>query len=155
MQVFLPLPSIYNSVKCLDNKRLQNQRKECRQILDALRWGESSWKNHPAVKMYKGYEDFLEKYLRHCILEFIRRGGNNNMIIPVASMFPMKPEWFGDPRLHASHRANLLRKNPKWYGQFNWSEEPFEGYWWPVPVVCKKTKEAVAHWNKLYAKRRT
>ena len=144
----MPLPDIQQSVYVLDNRRLQNQRKECVQILDALCWGQSSWVSHPAVKMFKGYEEFLEKYLRLCILEFIKRGGNNNIIIPVASMYPRMPHWWGDKRLHASHRANLLRKKPEWYGQFNWRESPYEGYWWPVPVIGKKTKESNKFWDE-------
>jgi hypothetical protein len=27
------------------------------------------------------------------------------------------PPWFGDERSHASHRSNLLRKDPEFYGK--------------------------------------
>ena len=37
----------------------------------------------------------------------------------------------GDERLHTSHRSNLLRKAPEWYGQFGWTEAPDMAYWWP------------------------
>jgi hypothetical protein len=44
---------------------------------------------------------------------------------------PMPP-WWGDPAFHASHRSNLLRKDPVWYGQFGWAEPPDLPYVWPV-----------------------
>ena len=42
------------------------------------------------------------------------------------------PEWWGDYRVHASHRSNLLRKNPDHYRQY-WAEETDKlDYYWPV-----------------------
>jgi hypothetical protein len=41
------------------------------------------------------------------------------------------PPWLGDERLHASHRSNLLRKDPEHYGQFEWTEPDDLPYWWP------------------------
>lgn len=43
------------------------------------------------------------------------------------------PPWLGDPAFHASHRSNLLRKDPVHYGQFGWTEGPDLPYVWPVP----------------------
>ena len=40
------------------------------------------------------------------------------------------PPWLGDPDLHRSHRANLLRKKPEHYSQF-WDEDPSLPYVWP------------------------
>ena len=34
--------------------------------------------------------------------------------------------------LCASHRANLLRKDPRYYEQFGWTEDPTAPYIWPV-----------------------
>jgi hypothetical protein len=49
------------------------------------------------------------------------------------------PPWFGNERLHSSHRAALLYKNPEWYGRFGWKEKPAvpdaKGrlpYYWPI-----------------------
>jgi len=42
------------------------------------------------------------------------------------------PPWFGDERYHASHRGNLLRKDPVWYGTLGWTESPELPYFWPV-----------------------
>lgn len=42
------------------------------------------------------------------------------------------PPWLGDEALHASHRSNLIRKDPEWYGRFGWTEPPDLPYVWPV-----------------------
>ena len=70
MQTFLPDPSYAKSAAYLDYKRLGKQRVEVKQLLLALgyRVGEhytttpSSWVNHPACKMWRGYEQSLVKY---------------------------------------------------------------------------------------------
>jgi len=43
------------------------------------------------------------------------------------------PGWVGLASFHASHRANLLRKEPEHYGQFGWTEDPSLPYVWPIP----------------------
>jgi hypothetical protein len=40
------------------------------------------------------------------------------------------PPWWGFKPLHSSHRANLLRKDPDYYGRFGWTEEPSFIYHW-------------------------
>ena len=42
------------------------------------------------------------------------------------------PPWFGDERVHASHRSNLLRKDSEFYGQYGWKESSDLPYFWPV-----------------------
>lgn len=42
------------------------------------------------------------------------------------------PHWFGSEEFHASHRSNLLRKDPDHYSQFEWTEGPDIEYVWPV-----------------------
>jgi len=54
MQTFLPQISFKESAECLDNRRLGKQRVEAMQIMKALLLPEYGWKNHPAVKMWKG-----------------------------------------------------------------------------------------------------
>lgn len=120
MQTFLPYPDYYKTVRCLDWRRLGKQRVEAHQILKTNLHG-SRWKNHPAVLMWKGYEEALKKYMNCCIQEWIDRGYNNTMeIYPVGKI--VLPLWFGDDRFHSSHRSNLLRKHPDWYGKFGWQE---------------------------------
>lgn len=41
------------------------------------------------------------------------------------------PWWWGDEKFHSSHRSNLLRKDPKHYRQFGWTDDPTKDYYWP------------------------
>ena len=81
MQTFLPYKSFNESFKVLDYRRLGKQRVEAMQILNVLlgRTKTKGWVNHPATKMWKGYENALKQYLNECIEHWINRGYNNNM----------------------------------------------------------------------------
>jgi Pyrimidine dimer DNA glycosylase len=41
------------------------------------------------------------------------------------------PQWLGREDFHASHRSNLLRKDPEHYSQFGWTEPADLPYIWP------------------------
>lgn len=150
MQTFLPVPSFAWSVGCLDDRRLGKQRVEAFQILVALEdpWAveqrearglpqlsrPSRWRSHPAVEMWRGSEPALRLYMRHCVVEWARRGFKNTLAVAedARTLNAPAPAWWGDDRLHSSHRANLLRKDPAHYGRFGWGEAPALGYWWPT-----------------------
>lgn len=139
MQTFLPYPVFEQSARVLDRARLGKQRIETQQLLSANLAG-TGWKNHPAAKMWRGYEPALIVYGIAMCDEWIRRGYRD-------TRRPLFVEWgrelfepgqqiefppfIGDPRFHASHRSNLLRKNPEHYGQFGWTEAPDMPYYWP------------------------
>lgn len=140
MQTFLPFSDFTESAKVLDQKRLGKQRVETMQILQTLAGISSGWRNHPAVKMWRGYEGCLLDYQAAVIAEWISRGYKDNVCWD-KSVFAYaqidgatgdRPSWLGDPSVHASHRSNLLRKNVDWYGQFGWSEATDLDYVWPV-----------------------
>lgn len=133
MQTFLPHPSFSNSARDLDNKRLGKQRVEAYQILRALRGQSKGWINHPATKMWRGYERALSNYLRVMIAEWLSRGFKNTMDIPVYDEEAPMPPWFGDDRVHSSHRANLLRKDPVYYAKY--TEDPTMPYYWPIEDI--------------------
>ena len=40
------------------------------------------------------------------------------------------PDWLGNKKFHASHRANLLRKDYEYYSKFGWGENPKSPYVW-------------------------
>lgn len=109
MQTFLPVNSINTSPKYLDNIRLNKQITEALQIYDTLIGKNKGWINHPAVKMWRGYEDGLLMYAYECFTEWIKRGGNRKATIVKPENYNL-PQWFGDERLHSSHRARLLLK---------------------------------------------
>jgi hypothetical protein len=129
MQTFLPYSSFQDSAEVLDYRRLGKQRVECFQLLKALKQG-GGWSKHPAATMWRGYESALENYMHACIMEWIKRGYNNTM---TATLTPnvAHPPWLGDALFHASHRSNLLRKDPVHYNKFNWTESNDLPYIWP------------------------
>jgi hypothetical protein len=139
MQTFLPYSDVIKSVQCLDDKRLGKQRVEAMQILKALSNPTYGWQNHPAVKMWRGYEALLTKYMNEAINEWIRRGFKNTMQKSQKYIFfdyspylkmPI-PQWWGG-RIHETHKSNLLRKNPNFYGKFGWNVPDNLPYYWPV-----------------------
>ena len=134
MQTFLPYASFVKSAKCLDRKRIGKQRVETMQILNTLLGLSKGWAQHPAVRMWAGYEGALWLYGQTMIGEWVRRGYTNNMVLPgtfTADQI-VTPPWMGDTKFHASHRSNLLRKDPAWYGKFHWTDDPADPYVWPV-----------------------
>ena len=132
MQTFLPYPNLGQSVRCLDYRRLGKQRVEALQILNALSGKTKGWASHPAAKMWRNHTGALALYQNLCIDEWVRRGYKNNMAKTSPSIVTM-PDWFGDEAFHASHRSNLLRKDPVHYGEFGWDEPDDLAYVWPVP----------------------
>lgn len=134
MQTFLPYPDFHQSAQVLDYRRLGKQRLEADQIHRTIIHG-SGWKNHPAVKMWRGYESAILLYRDTMILEWVRRGYRNTMPLLADKSSENKvayPWWFGMDRFHASHRSNLLRKDKAYYGRFGWKEHEDIEYFWPV-----------------------
>lgn len=132
MQTFLPYPDFHASAAVLDYKRLGKQRVETWQILQALdpeyvgpSGKPSSWRNHPATKMWRGHELALVAYGAAVCAEWKQRGYNDTMF----DRFMVKseelgaldsgrrfyPEWFGDEEFHRSHQSNLVRKDAEFY----------------------------------------
>lgn len=161
MQTFLPYAGFERSARSLDRMRLGKQRVECWQIYQAIRNPEYGWQNHPAVRMWRGYELCLLNYSEFICYEWIKRGYKDTLLnrfrdaqVNHVTLYTVPP-WLGDEDFHASHRSNLLRKvreaegkaeanptNPRllktavylkhWYKQFNWTESDTMPYVWPV-----------------------
>lgn len=114
------------------------------------------WVNHPAALMWKGHEEALGLYMNIMIAEWISRGYKNTMqpmpvaeedaIFLVPGLIPRdrlleffdqlqadisSPSWLGDDKFHASHRSNLLRKDPIFYSRYGWLEKSDIEYFWP------------------------
>ena len=141
MQTFLPHHNFNECAKMLDNKRLGKQRIEAKQRYDIVFNNRTTggWVNHPAVKMWKGYHNSLAYYHNCMIDEWKKRGFKNTMlyITPVDGLMFPKPLWLGDERLHSSHRANLIRKDSTFYGQYNWLDDPSTPYFWPPETYTR------------------
>lgn len=137
MQTFLPLKSFEDSAKVLDMRRLGKQRVEALQILLInMDKTPAHWSNHPASRMWRQSEDALALYGIAMCAEWRRRGYVDNCLNEfhkrIKCFDPVMPDWLGDDRLHSSHRAALKAKDPQWYGQFGWTEEPRISYYWPT-----------------------
>lgn len=151
MQTFLPYADFEKSVAVLDYKRLGKQRVETFQVLNILleRTETKGWRNHPVTRMWRGYEAALQTYQNFTLTEWIKRGYNNNMPFESILVEVKMPHWFGDERVHKSHRSNLLKKNWEHYCQYFTDQSDIEyykdfypdSYFWPVPNTAKTTKK--------------
>ena len=75
MQTFLPyVYDFKQTARVLDNKRLNKQLLEGRQIYAALTGRSTGWVNHPATRMWAGHENMLVEYLEAIKNECDRRG---------------------------------------------------------------------------------
>jgi hypothetical protein len=163
MNTFLPERDFFASVKALDNRRLGCQRKEVSQILGIIKLGPRSlpkpktlispdgkpytfqgkeratpWYNHPACRMWRGFEPCLIDYGLAACIEWKSRGFLDvtyDKILSFADDFPgsseIMPPWYNDALIE-THRSNLIRKNPAFY-QPKWPQIRSDlEYLWPV-----------------------
>lgn len=133
MQTFLPHKDFYAVAHDLDSKRLNKQILECYQILNVLSNPSptAGWRNHPAVKMWRGHEHGLYKYAMIMVSEADARSikTENN----VANLRRLRsehgngwgnamPQWYYNnqdmKRITATHKANLYKKAPELYPQY-------------------------------------
>ena len=130
MQTFLPYSNFQKTAEVLDWRRLGKQRVEGMQIIKTILTPEQKgWQNHPIVIMWTPYVQALMVYTNTIINEWIKRGYNNNMeLYKIGSI--IMPDWLGNKKFHASHRANLLRKDYEYYSKFGWGENPKSPYVW-------------------------
>lgn len=136
MQTFLPYASFSESAKTLDRQRLGKQRVETWQILNALRGNSKGWTNHPATRMWRGYEEALAHYGDAICFEWVRRGYRDTMLERfhpwLTHASPVLPPWLGDDDFHLSHRSNLVRKNAAHYRPLWPTVADNLPYVWPV-----------------------
>ena len=146
MQTFLPFPDLAASCQVLDDRRLGKQRVETYQVLRALTWPQYAWKNHPAVRMWRGFVPALVDYGLESCREWARRGYADavapQLLAWTGGVEPKGyelPPWFGLEALHLSHRSALLRKEAEWYrprfAELGYDDEPDDlPYLWPTAV---------------------
>ena len=150
VQTFLPYPDFAASAEVLDGKRLGKQRVEVLQILRALTREQYGWKRHPAVRMWRGCVEGVGAYGLAICREWAARGGADTVSASiaddlVAAGLPAVPRtqpelaravalpaWLGDERVHDSHRAALVRKDPERYRALFPDVDPELPYFWPV-----------------------
>ena len=147
MQTFLPYADFAASAAALDDRRLGKQRVETLQVLRALTRETYGWKHHPAVKMWVGYEPALAAYGVAVCAEWVARGHADSCAatmvqdLATAGLPAPRPQghlpdvavppWLGDERLHRSHQASLVRKDPAFYAPLFPGVDPELPYFWP------------------------
>jgi hypothetical protein len=132
MQVFI-VGSPLETAQCMDKLRLNKQILECRQILDALN-GAKAWSNHPCVLQYRGYEGWLQNYMK-CLEVYVR---GNVQVSAAWSILAndIRPDWhtqeyydqmkrrlYTKDKEHYKQWADLGKSEENWY----WSQE--QGEW--------------------------
>jgi hypothetical protein len=146
MQTFLPYQNFTHSAKCLDRQRLNKQRIEAWQILQAITNKDYGWQNHPAVKMWQSHPRLLCLYgLEICNEWRFARGYKDSLgdkffeelckyddLWANGKYLEELPIWWNNEDFYSSHRAALLYKKYEHYVQFGWKEEPKYDYVWPV-----------------------
>ena len=133
MQTFLPYEDFNKSFSVLDYRRLGKQRVEGMQIVNTLEKG-SRWANHPAVKMWRGYESALKQYVNMCIIHWQSRGYKNNIPLYDIENNITYPWWLGNEDFHRAMRSRLIEKNREYYIDKFPGDEGFNNckYLWPV-----------------------
>ena len=133
MQTFLPSKSFATSASMLDSKRLNKQVLEGYQILKVLSSDDpfAGWRNHPAVKMWRGAESVLHTYVMSMVAEAKQRGiktdkneeNISNLVSINGSWWGKEfPQWYQNSAIMklvtTTHRANLYKKDPEFYNTF-------------------------------------
>ena len=158
MQTFTPYSDFEKSLRTLDLKRLGKQRVEVIQIVRALTVPGYAWSSHPAVLMWKGYEEALGRYgLTSCEV-WTARGFVDSCAATIAADLRAAgiaeirsyeelaandalPPWLFDEAVQLSHRSALLRKDPEHYRPLFPPDTPLDlDYVWPVrsPAVIER-----------------
>jgi hypothetical protein len=157
MQTFTPYSDFAASARVLDSKRLGKQRVEVIQIVRALTVPGYAWSSHPAVLMWKGFEEALGRYGLTICEAWLERGFADTCAATIVDDLAAAgtpsirnyadlrgaealPGWLFDEAVLRSHRSALLRKDPEHYGPL-FPDVPADlPYEWPVrsPVVLER-----------------
>ena len=146
MQTFLPYPDFKACAEVLDTRRLGKQRSEALQVLRALHVPGHGWRHHPAVKMWRGFDEALIAYGVEICEEWVRRGHADTVLGKLSERAPRRPppaqealarrgrlpHWLGDVALHRSHQSALVRKDPGHYAALFPGVPPDLPYLWPA-----------------------
>ena len=150
MQTFLPYPDFPASARALDQRRLGKQRVEAIQVLRGLTRPDYGWRNHPAVRMWAGYEEALTRYGLDVCTVWCAAGRADTCAATLAADLAATcgieqvrsqqelavagelPPWLRRTDLHLSHRSSLIRKDPAHYRPIFGDDIPADlEYVWP------------------------
>lgn len=145
MQTFLPFASFTISAAALDARRLNKQRLEAKQLLNAIFTPGRGWARHPAAEMWSNYPQALALYGLAVTVEWLQRGGKESSghleLFTEYARHPLDlarpknmqcrvemPWWLGNEEFHRRHRSALYHKDPVFYRQF---ANVKLALWWP------------------------
>jgi hypothetical protein len=137
MQTFMPEKDMTAIAKSLDYRRLGKQRVECLQILNSiLLHRQHGWRHHPIVKMWMPNPAGLAAYGVAICREWIERGYRDTCLGKITNLIKPNakdmPDWWGREDIIESHRSNLIRKFPEFYGP-KWPGTPSDlPYVWAI-----------------------
>jgi hypothetical protein len=174
MQTFVPYADFAATAEVLDQRRLGKQRVEVIQIVRALTVPGYAWSSHPAVLMWKGYEEALGSYGLAMCAEWTARGFDDTCAATIAADLARAgvtrfrpydrlladgdlPPWLLDAEVQRSHRSALVRKDPAHYGSAFPDVPPDLPYRWPVrseAVLERERRSAAAAERRAEAARR-
>ena len=103
------------------------------------RYRRTPWYNHPATKMWRGYEGALADYGYFACVEWVRRGFRDSLLLWFESRRDdsdyreLYPVWLHTEAFHLSHQSNLVRKDPAHYRPFFPDVPDNLPYLWPSP----------------------
>ncbi len=149
MQTFLPYADFERSARVLDPKRLGKQRVEALQVVRGLTRPNYGWRHHPAVLMWKGFEEALGRYGLVCCSVWTELGFGDTCAATIVqdlqaagvtsvrtqaelAALGALPPWLGDAALHRSHQSALVRKDAERYGRLFPGVPPDLPYVWPT-----------------------
>ena len=142
MQTFLPFADFRQSADVLDAARLGKQRVEALQVLRAIVLPSYGWQSHPAMQMWRGYVPALTRYALDMVDAWTDLGHADSTRPLITEFAPAAavpgatlsmPSWIGNEALHLSHRSNLVRKAPEFYGPLFPGVADDLPYVWPGP----------------------
>jgi hypothetical protein len=158
MQTFVPYADFEASARALDPKRLGKQRVEVIQIVRALTVPGYAWSQHPAVLMWKGYEEALGRYGITMCEVWLELGFGDTCAATIAADLATfgitgirteaelaaagaLPPWLFDPQVQESHQSSLVRKDPEFYRKRFPDVRPDLDYVWPVRSAAVLDRE--------------
>ena len=100
------------------------------------RYRRTPWYNHPATKMWRGYEGALARYGHIASNTWFTRGFKDSLrewFGPRIRLRDGTPPWLFSPEFTLSHQSNLVRKDPAHYRQFFPDVPDNLPYVWPSP----------------------
>ena len=148
MQTFLPYAGFARSAAVLDMRRLGKQRVEALMILRGLHRPDFAWRNHPAVRMWRGHDEALLCYAVAITRRWRALGFKDTVLDMLLAEAPAPPRsqtelarrrrlppWLRMRAFHRSHQSALVRKDPVHYRPIFPDVPDDLPYLWPVPAA--------------------